>query len=117
MLAVLVVGVGKCGEVWGGVGKCGEVQGGVGRCGECREVQGGVGRCGKVWRIWRGAGRCGECGEVQEVPHCLPFPADQLAQLPVVLLPLEALSVGAHLLWPTWKSERRREQGTILLFR
>ena len=116
-------GVGRCGEcreVQGGVGRCGEVWGvwrGAGRCGECGEVQGGAGRCGKVWRIWRGAGRYGECGEVQEVAHCLPFPADQLAQLPVVLLPLEALSVGACLLWPIWKSERRREQGTTLLFR
>ena len=92
--------------MWGGAGRCGEIWGGVGsvkRCGECGEVEGGV-------------KRCGECGEVQEVAHCLPFPADQLAQLPVVLLPLEALSVGAHLLWPTWKSERRREQGTTLPF-
>ena len=97
-----------CGDVQVGVGKCGEVWEGVGKCGE---VQGGVGRCGKVW------GGVGRCGEVQEVAHCLPFPADQLAQLPVVLLPLEALSVGACLLWPTWKSEKRREQGTTLLFR
>ena len=88
------------------MGWCGEIQGGVG-------VWGSVRRCGEVQG---GVKRCGECGEVQEVAHCLPFPADQLAQLPVVLLPLEALSVGAHLLWPTWKSERRREQGTTLLF-
>ena len=105
-----------CRDVQGGVGDMGryrQVWRGVGRCGECGEVQAGVERCGEVWE---GVGRCGECGEVQEVAHCLPFPADQLAQLPVVLLPLEALSVGAHLLWPTWKSERRREQGTTLLF-
>ena len=55
--------------------------------------------------MWEGV--MGKCGEVHM--HCLPFPAVHLAQLPVTLLPLEALSIGAHRPWPTWG--RRRERG------